>query len=113
MGWLWKEYLENNVSEELANKINNGVKIVKNNKADNLNKFFTEYEKYNCKNSKSDVKIILKDLIKVESPIHVKDIYESMKYILDKRATAKFKTEILDNIYIVEEDGTETKLTKE
>ena len=27
-----KEYLENNVSEELANKINNGVKIVKNNK---------------------------------------------------------------------------------
>ena len=27
-----KEYLENNVSEELANKINNGVKIVKDNK---------------------------------------------------------------------------------
>lgn len=27
-----KEYLENNVSEELADKINNGVKIVKNNK---------------------------------------------------------------------------------
>ena len=29
---LIKEYLENNVSEELANKINNGVKIVKDNK---------------------------------------------------------------------------------
>lgn len=28
-----KEYLENNVSEELANKINNGVKIVKDNKS--------------------------------------------------------------------------------
>lgn len=27
-----KEYLENNVSEELADKINNGVKIVKDNK---------------------------------------------------------------------------------
>ena len=30
-----------------------------------------------------------------------------------KNFRAKFKTEILDNIYIVEEDGTETKLTKE
>ena len=29
-----------------------------------------------------------------------------------KNFRAKFKTEILDNIYIVEEDGTETKLTK-
>ncbi len=27
-----KEYLENNVSEELANKINNGIKIIKDNK---------------------------------------------------------------------------------
>ena len=27
-----KEYLENNVSEELANKINNGTSIVKDNK---------------------------------------------------------------------------------
>ncbi|WP_250277864.1 DUF896 domain-containing protein [[Clostridium] colinum] len=33
------------------------------------------------------------------------------KYIENFRS--KFKTEILDNIYIVEEDGTETKLTKE
>ena len=29
-----------------------------------------------------------------------------------KNFRAKFKTEILDNIYIVEEDGTETKLKK-
>ena len=28
-----KEYLENSVSEELANKINNGIKIIKGNKA--------------------------------------------------------------------------------
>ena len=27
-----KEYLENNVSEEFANKINNGIKIIKDNK---------------------------------------------------------------------------------
>ncbi len=30
-----------------------------------------------------------------------------------KNFREKFKTEILDNIYIVEEDGRETKLTKE
>lgn len=30
-----------------------------------------------------------------------------------KNFRAKFKSEILDNIYIVEEDGSETKLTKE
>lgn len=90
-------------------KIDDDIKIVKNNKADNLNKFFTEYERYNCKNSKSDVKIILKDLIKVESPIHVKDIYESMKYILDKRATAKFKTEINDILIYLLDSGSITK----
>ncbi|MBS5794874.1 MAG: DUF896 domain-containing protein [Lachnospirales bacterium] len=30
-----------------------------------------------------------------------------------KNFRQKFKTEILDNVYIVEEDGTKTKLTKE
>lgn len=29
-----------------------------------------------------------------------------------KNFRQKFKTEILDNVYIVEEDGTKTKLTK-
>lgn len=29
-----------------------------------------------------------------------------------KNFKQKFKTEILDNVYIVEEDGTKTKLTK-
>ncbi|WP_317368072.1 DUF896 domain-containing protein [uncultured Tyzzerella sp.] len=29
-----------------------------------------------------------------------------------KNFREKFKTEILDNVYIVEEDGTKTKLTK-
>lgn len=30
-----------------------------------------------------------------------------------KNFRQKFRTEILDNVYIVEEDGTKTKLTKE
>lgn len=41
-----KEYLENNVSEELANKINNGVKIVKDNKTLINKKTFDTFMQY-------------------------------------------------------------------
>lgn len=41
-----KEYLENNVSEELANKINNGVKIVKDNKTLIIKKTLDTFMQY-------------------------------------------------------------------
>lgn len=43
-----KEYLENNVSENLADKINNGVKIVKDNKSLINKKDLNSFMKYAC-----------------------------------------------------------------
>lgn len=43
-----KEYLENNVSENLADKINNGVKIVKDNKSLINKKDLSGFMKYAC-----------------------------------------------------------------
>lgn len=43
-----KEYLENNVSEVLADKINNGVKIIKDNKTLTNKKTLSGFMKYAC-----------------------------------------------------------------
>lgn len=47
-----KEYLENNVSEVLANKINNGVKIIKDNKTLINKKTLSGFMKYACKEAR-------------------------------------------------------------
>ena len=47
-----KEYLENNVSEELADKINNGVKIVKDNKTLINKKTLDTFMKYACEEAR-------------------------------------------------------------
>lgn len=50
---LIKEYLQNNVSETLANKINNGVKIIKDNKTLINKKDLDGFMKYACIEAKN------------------------------------------------------------
>lgn len=47
-----KEYLENNVSEVLADKINNGVKIIKDNKTLTNKKTLSGFMKYACEEAR-------------------------------------------------------------
>ncbi|MGN0960760.1 MAG: Cas9 inhibitor AcrIIA9 family protein, partial [Christensenellales bacterium] len=49
---ILKDYLENNVSEVLADKINNGVKIIKDNKTLLNKKSLSDFMKYACEEAR-------------------------------------------------------------
>lgn len=60
-------------------------------------KFFKDNRNFNKYNSKRD---LIADLIKYEQPIHIDDIYESMKIMLNhKKKTKKFKNSMLSLIH--------------
>ena len=101
------EYIAKSIESDFEPEI-----IVKNNEDlinEQLDKYFEDYQHcFGLKNTYTDEKL-LKDLINFEGPIHIDDIYDSVKKIRHTRATITFKESIraclhnLDSVYCLED----------
>jgi len=101
-----KQRLLNAVEEAMKNKDNKKIAerfetkfkpnvIVKTNedkKQEELDKYFEEYTQYNGPCIYPETTLL--HLIRTEAPIHIDDIYDTMKKLMHTKATKKFKLEI-------------------
>lgn len=72
------------------------TKTIEDKKQEELGKYFKDYETYEFDEYAypSNPSDNIVELVKIEEPICVDDIYDVMKVMMDRRATKKFKSEI-------------------
>lgn len=104
-----KEAMDNKDNKKLAMDFETNFKpeiIVKTNEdkqQEELSKYFEDY-KYVRGKSFTPKERVLK-LINTEGPIHIDDIYDSMKKYMGRKATKKFKAEINDYLMTIQFEG--------
>lgn len=93
-----EDAMKNKDNVKLAEKFESNFKpnvIVKTNEdkhQEEIDKYFEEYEEYHSFSSFPSTNIF--GIIDTEGPIHIDEIYDRMKVLMDRRATKKFKMEI-------------------